>query len=350
MQTRWMMGLGHVALMLAGSASATGLVVAQDAAGWHVARRIVVGGEGGWDYPLYDGTAHRLFLSHGTQVDVVDAESGAVIGHVRDTPGVHGIAIAPELGKGFVSGGRDSSVTVFDLTTLAPLARLAVPGRNPDAILYEPVTRRVFTFNGGSAGTTAFDATSGALAGSLALGGKPEFAVADGRGGVFVNIEDRAELVHFDARRLAETARWKIPDCEDPSGLAADLAHERLFAVCGNGHMVVLDAADGHAVATLPIGAGVDGVAFDPGSGLAFATAGEGRVTVVRERDPAHFEVVADVPTERGARTVTLDPVAHRVYTVTAQFEAAPAPAPGQPRQRPRPVPGTFMVLVLEGP
>jgi DNA-binding beta-propeller fold protein YncE len=316
--------------------------------GYHVARKITVGGDGFWDYLTYDAVRHRLFLSHGTRVEVVDPDSGKVVGRIEDTPGVHGIALAQDLGRGFVSNGRDSSVTIFDLRTLAPVGRVPVAARNPDAILYDSASHRVFTFNGGSAGATALDARTGRIVGSLALGGKPEFAVADGRGGIFVNIEDRGEIVAFDAGTLAIRARWPMAGCEEPSGLALDRVHRRLFSVCGNARMAVVDAGTGRLVAMLPIGQGVDGAAFDPATQLAFASNGEGTITVVREESPDSFRVVANVPTQRGARTITLDPATHRVFTVTAAYGPPPAPTPDRPRPRPSVVPGSFMVLVLE--
>jgi DNA-binding beta-propeller fold protein YncE len=315
---------------------------------YHVARRITVGGEGGWDYLTIDAARHRVFLSHATQVEVVDAESGKVVGRIANTPGVHGIALAQDLARGFVSGGRDSSVTIFDLKTLAPLARVTVPGRNPDAILYDSATHRVFTFNGGSGDATALDARSGTVLGTLPLGGKPEFAVADGQGGVFVNLEDRSELVAFDARTLAVRARWPLAGCEEPSGLAFDRAHGRLFSTCGNATLAVTDARDGHQVTTLPIGEGVDAGAFDPATQLVFASNGAGTLTVVREETPDSFRLVATVPTQRGARTMALDPATHRVFTATAAFGPAPAPTAARPHPRPSIVPGTFTLLVIE--
>ena len=320
----------------------------QGGGGYHVARKITVGGDGFWDYLTYDAVRHRLFLSHGTRVEVVDPGSGKVLGRIDDTPGVHGIALAQDLGRGFVSNGRDSSVTIFDLATLAPVGLVPVNGRNPDAILYDSVSHRVFTFTGGSAGATALDARTGRIVGSLPLGGKPEFAVADGRGGIFVNIEDRGEIVAFDARTLTIRARWPMAGCAEPSGLALDRTRGRLFSVCGNARMAVVDAATGRLIATLPIGQGVDGVAFDATTQLAFASNGEGTVTVVREETPDSFRVVATVPTQRGARTVTLDPETHRVFTPTAEYGPPPAPTPERPRPRPGIVPGSFMVLVLD--
>jgi len=317
------------------------------AAGYHMVRQISVPGDGGWDYLAYDPGTHQLFVSHGTEVDVVNPDSGTVVGRIPDTPGVHGIAFAPELDRGFVSDGRDTSVTIFDLHSLAVLQRVRVTGQNPDAIMYEPVTHRVFTFNGRSANATALDARTGAVLGTIALGGKPEFSVADGQGGVFVNIEDQGEVVAFDAGTLSERARWILPGCEEPSGLAYDAAHARLFSACGNGRMVILDSRSGRLVASVPIGDGVDAARFDAATGLAFASNGEGTLTVIREVTPDGFRVQETVQTQPGARTMELDPVTHRVFLSVASFGRVPAATAQQPRPRRTVVPGSFGVLVL---
>jgi DNA-binding beta-propeller fold protein YncE len=316
---------------------------------YHVARQITLGGEGFWDYLGIDTVARRLYVSHGTRVEVVDLVRDTAMGFIPNTPGVHGIAIANELGRGFTSDGRDSAVTIFDLKTLATIGTVNVGARNPDAILYDPASRRVFTMNGGSGNATAIDAASGMVAGVVALNGRPEFGVADGRGMIYVNIEDSSAIVAFNARTLRIEARWPLAPCEGPSGLAMDRAHRRLFAGCGNGLMAVLDADNGHVVTTLPIGRGVDANRFDPGTGFAFASCGRDSVlTVVHEDDPDHYTVVANVPTRLGARTMEVDPTTHRVFLSTAQFGPAPAPTPERPRPRPTIVPGSFMVLVLE--
>lgn len=337
-----------VALTAAPTLAAQRPASAVDGSRYHVARRITVGGEGGWDYLTYDDVGHRLYVSHATEVDVVDPATGRVVGRIDSTFGVHGIALAPALGRGFVSDGRDSTVTIFDLRTLRTLGRVALPARNPDAILYDATSGRVFTFNGGSANAAALDARTGRVLGTIALGGKPEAGVADGQGGIFVNIEDRGEIVAFDARALAVTARWPMAGCDEPSGLALDRAHARLFATCGNARMAVVDARSGRLVALLPIGEGVDGGAFDPTTQLAFASNGAGTMTVVREETPDSFRVVATVPTQRGARTMALDPATHRLFTTAAEYGPAPAPTPERPHPRPSVVPGTFTILVLE--
>jgi DNA-binding beta-propeller fold protein YncE len=314
--------------------------------GYHVSKKTVLGGDGGWDYLTVDSTARRLYISRGTHVMVVDADSYALVGDIPNTNGVHGIAIASELGKGFTSNGRDGTVSIFDLKTLKVLGT-ATAGKNPDAIIYDPATSRVFAFNGSSKDATAIDAGSGAVAGTIPLGGKPEFAVADGSGQVFVNIEDKSEIVQFDSKKLTVEHRWSIAPGEEPSGLALDRAHRRLFAVCDNKLMVVVNADSGKIVATVPIGAGPDAAGFDPETGFAFSSNGEGTLTVVHEDTPDKFNVIDTVPTQARARTMALDLKTHNVFTVTAEFGPAPAPTAQQQRPRPPMVPGTFTLLAL---
>jgi len=315
---------------------------------YRVIHRTVTGGEGGWDYLTVDGPGQRVFMSRGTHVMVVDLRRDSLAGDIPNTPGVHGIALAPELGKGFTSNGRDSSVTVFDLRTLAATGSLKVTGRGPDAIVYDPSSRRVFTFNGGSANATAIDAARGAVAGTVALAGRPEAAVPDGAGHVWVNLEDKSEVEEFDARTLRSLGHWALEGCEEPSGLAIDRAHGRLFSVCSNAVMAVTSMATHRVVATLPIGRGADGAAFDPSSHMAFSTNGaDGTVTVVRQDGPDRYTVVQTLPTQRGARTIALDPATHRVYTVTAQLGDAPAATADNPRPRRPVLPGTFVLLTI---
>jgi len=316
--------------------------------GYRIVDKIKIGGEGGWDYLIADAAAHRLYVSHGTRVHVIDTESKSVVGEIPNTNGVHGIALVPELGHGYTSNGRDSSVTLFDLKTLKTLATIKLDARNPDAILYDSFSRRVFTFNGGSANTTAIDAESNSIVGTLVLDGKPEFAVADGRGKVFVNLEDKSSIVAFESKTLKIVARWSLAPGEEPSGLAIDREHNRLFSVCGNKMMIVLDATSGKVVASLPIGGGVDAAAYDPTTHLAFASNGEGTLTVVREETPDKFSVAENVATQRGSRTMALDDQTHQVYLSAATFGLPPAPTPERPRPRPTIEPGSFMVLVLD--
>jgi DNA-binding beta-propeller fold protein YncE len=315
---------------------------------YHLGREYAIGGEGGWDYLTVDPDTHRLYYGRSTRVQVLDLESGKVVGEIADTPGIHGVALAPALGRGFSSNGRDSSVTIFDLKSLAVIAKVRIEARNPDAILYEPVTKRVFTFNGGSGTATAIDAAAGTVIGNVTLGGRPEFAVADGKGRVFVNLEDSSVVTSFDAKTLELGGKWPLAPGEGPSGLAIDVAHRRLFSVCGNAKMVVLDADSGHQVAVLDIGRGVDAAGFDPGIRLAFASNGDGTLSVVREDSPDRFSKVADVATRRGARTMALDPRTHRIYTATARFGEPPAPTADRPHPRPPMLPDSFVILTLE--
>jgi DNA-binding beta-propeller fold protein YncE len=317
------------------------------APGYHVINRITTGGDGGWDYLTIDTAGNRLFLSRSTHVMVVDLGRDSVIGDIPNTLGVHGVALAPELNRGFTSNGRDSSVTIFDYKTLAPIAVVKIPARNPDAILYDPATKRVFTFNGGTANATVIDATNGNVVGTVALGGKPETGVVD-RGRVYVNVEDKGEIVVFDPQTLAVYAHWPLAPCEEPTGLAIDRVHERLFAGCGNKTMAVIDTRTGKVVATPAVGDGVDASGFDPATQLAFTSNGEGSITVVHEDTPDKYTVVETVPTKRGARTMALDPRTHRLYTVSADFGPPPAPTPERPRPRPPMIPGTFVVLELD--
>jgi DNA-binding beta-propeller fold protein YncE len=314
--------------------------------GYHVTKKIVLGGEGGWDALTVDSKARRVYISRGTHVMVVDADTGAVVGDIPNTNGVHDIAIAPDLNKGFVSDGRDGTVTIFDLKTLKALGT-APTGKNPDAIIYDPASKRVFAFNGGSKDATAIDAKTGTVAGTISLGGKPEFAVSDAKGHVFVNIEDTSEIVRINSNTLAVENRWKTAPGEEPSGLAIDRKHRRLFSVCSNKLMVVVNADDGKVVTTLPIGAGPDGAGFDPETGFAFSSNGDGTLTVVHEDAPDKYSVIENVTTPKRARTMDVDEKTHNVYTITAEFGTTPAPTAEQPRPRPPMVPGTFTLLIL---
>lgn len=313
---------------------------------YKVTGRIEIGGPAAfWDYLTTDPGAHRLYVSNGTRVVVVDTAAGKVIGEIPDTLGVHGIALAQGLGKGFISCGRANKVVVFDLKTLKATGEVDT-GKNPDAIAYEPVSGRVFTFNGASKDSTAFDAKTGVVAGTIPMGGKPEFAQVDGKGKIYVNNEDTGEINEVDAKALTVTRKWAIAPCEEPSGLAIDTKHARLFSVCGNKLMAISDIKTGTLLTTLPIGEGADGVAFDPGTETAFSSNGEGTMTVVKEVK-GKYEVVQTVTTKRGARTVAVDTATHRVYTPTAAF--GPAPVPTEQNKRPRPpvLADTFHVLVV---
>ncbi len=315
------------------------------APGYAIARRLPVAGDLGWDYVAWDASGHRLFVSHGMKVDVIDP-SGTSLGEIAPTPGVHGIALAQRSGRGFITDGRTDSITVFDLKTLAVVRTVASSGKGPDAILYEPTTNRVFAFNGEGRNATVLDAATGDLVGTVALGGAPEFGVADGKGVVYVNIEDKAEVVTIDAKSLSVVRHATLgTQCTEPTGLAIDRERRRLFSVCHSKVMVVTKADDGTIVSTLPIGARVDGAAFDSTAGLAFASNGEGTLTVVRAGAGDHYEVAETVTTTPGARTMTIDPATGTLYLPAAKL--GPPPAAGG---RPSIVPGTFEVLVLTRP
>lgn len=315
--------------------------------GYHVAKTYKLGGEGGWDYLTADANARRLYISRGTHVIVLDLDSGKTIGDIADTQGVHGIALAPDLGRGFTSNGREGTVTIFDLQSLKPIGEKVKVGENPDAILYDPATKRVFTFNGRSQDSTAIDAVSGKVLGTIKLDGKPEFAASDAKGTVFVNIEDKSELTVIDPKTLAVKTKWPLAPCTEPSGLAIDRKNRRLFAGCDNKMMAVVDADSGKVLATPAIGEGVDATAYDDEAGLAFASCGEGLVTVVKQESPDKYSVAENAKTERGARTMALDTKTHDVFTVTAQFGPRPAATADNPHPRPPILPDTFVVLVV---
>lgn len=304
-----------------------------------------LGGDGGWDYLTLDSASRRLYISRATHVMVIDADTGKPVGDIPDTPGVHGIALAPELGRGFISNGREGTVTIFDLKSLKAISKVKA-GDNPDAILYDPASKRVFAFNGRSHDATAIDAAAGTVAGTIKLEGKPEFAVSDGKGQVFVNIEDKSQIDALDPMKLEVKASWPLAPCQEPSGLAIDRKNRRLFAGCDNKMMAVVDADTGKVIATPPIGDGVDANAFDPESMLAFASCGEGVLTVVHEDSPAKFSVADNLPTQQGARTMTLDEKTHNVYLVTAKFGPPPAATADNPHPRRTILPDSFVVLV----
>jgi YVTN family beta-propeller protein len=328
--------------------SLAGAVLSAGPSGYHISRQVKLGGDGGWDYLTVDSQARRVYISRGTHVMVVDADTATVVGDIPNTPGVHGIAIVPELNKGFTSNGREGTSTIFDLKTLKELGRVTV-GKNPDAIAYDPASKRVFTFNGGSQDATAIDAKTGTVAGTIPLGGKPETGVADEKGHIYVNVEDKDEIVAVDSNKLTVEAHWSLAPGKEPSGLAIDRKHRRLFAGCGGSNtMVVVNADNGKVVASLPIGVGVDACGFDPETGYAFSSNGrDANLTVVHEDSPDKFSVVENVSTQRGARTMALDTKTHQVYLVTAEYGPAPAPTTAQPRPRPQMIPGSFTLLIV---
>ena len=276
--------------------------------------KIAVSGTGGWDYLSVDTASHRLYVSHATRVNVVDTKNGTEVGLVENTPGIHGIAVVPEFHRGFTSNGATATVTVFDLSTLEVVRTVSVTGRKPDAIIYDPYSKRVFTFNGASANATAIDPATCAVVGTIALGGAPENAVADERGHIFVNLEDQNCVVEFDAASLTVEARWPLSPGETPTGLSMDRKSRRLFAGCRNQLLVVMDADSGKVVSTVPIGKGVDGTAFDPQTHLIFASNKDGTLNVVRQNSPSDYVALGRVTTAPGAKTMALDASTHRLY------------------------------------
>ncbi len=311
---------------------------------YHLLQKVTLGGEGGWDYLTVDPNARRLYISRGTHVMVVSADTYKVIGDIPNTQGVHGIALAPSLGRGFTSNGQANTVTTFDLKTLKVIGT-APTGDRPDAILYEPATRRVFTFNGGGNSATAIDAVTGKVLKTIPLGGRPEFAAADGKGMVYDNIEDKNEVVSINAKTLVLTHRYPLAPLESPSGLSIDPKSRRLFAVCDDNKMAVVNADTGALVASPAIGGGPDAADFDPSARLAFSSNGaDGTLSVIRENTPNSYSPAQTVPTQAGARTMALDTKTRRVFLVTAK----PLPAtPGAPPWRRSYVPGTFTLLVF---
>lgn len=314
--------------------------------GYHLIKELRPGGEGGWDYLTVDPTARRLYLSRSTHVVVVDIDTDKVAGDIADTPGVHGIAIASELNRGFTSNGKADTATIFDLKTLKVLGKVKT-GENPDAILYDPASKHVFTFNGRSKDATVFDAASGKVAATIALGGKPEFAAADGQGRVYVNIEDTNEVAEIDSRKFSLTKRYSIKPCEEPTGMGLDAEHHRVYSGCHNKVMTILDTEAGKVIATVPIGGGVDGNGFDQKRGLAFSANGEGTLTVVQESAPGKFEVAETVTTQRGARTMAIDTRTHNIYLPVAQFAPQTESAADGSRPRPAMIKDSFAILVV---
>ena len=313
--------------------------------GYHLIKKVKLGGEGGWDYLSVDASSRRLFISRGTHVMVVDADQGTVVGDIPNTQGVHGIALVPEMNKGFTSNGRTATVTIFDMKTLKALGEVKTD-KDPDAIIYDPASKRVFTFNGDASSSTAIDAATGKVVGTVALGGGPEFAAADGKGHVFVNLEDKGQLVKVDATTLKVEKSWPLAPCESPSGLAIDAEHEILVVGCHNKMMAFVDGNSGHIIGTVPIGQGVDANRFDADSGFAFASCGDGTVTVAHEDSPDKFSAVDTINTQRGARTMELDRSNHNLYLVSADFGATPAATAEHPHPRPAIVPDTFVLLI----
>jgi len=317
-------------------------------ADYDVVQRFKLGELGGWDLLTVDADKHRLFISRSDRVMVVDTRDGKLVGTIADTQGVHGIALVPSLGRGFTSNGRANTLTEFDLTTLKTVRTLPAGGENPDVILYDERSRHLFAFNGRSHDASVIDPATGKLVAVIALGGKPEFAVSGGGDQIFVNIEDTAEIKSFSTKTNKVTATWKLVDCEEPSGLALDVKHQRLFSTCQNGKMAVTDAHSGKHVDSVAIGKGPDGAGFDAERGLIFSSNGEdGTLTIVHEESADRYRVLANVATHKSARTMALDPASHRIYTVAAEFGPTPAVTKDQPRPRPPVIEGSFNVIEI---
>jgi DNA-binding beta-propeller fold protein YncE len=342
--TRAVAVLACAALLVAASPSSVRLQAADGP--YRLLKEIAVGTDGGWDYAFVDSAARRLYVSHGTNVVVIDTATDTVVGTIAPTPGVHGIAVAPELGKGFISNGRENKAAIFDLKTMAILSSVET-GANPDAILYEPGHKEVYTFNGTGKSATVFDAATGVVKATIPLAGKPEFAVVDVKAGrIYNNIEDTSTIVAIDTATHKVVNTWPIAPGEEASGLAIDLANHRLFTVCSNSMMVMLDSTSGKVLSTLPIGPGVDASAYDPATGYVFASSSDGTMTVAKV-EAGKLVAVQKLATPERTRTMTLDPATHRVYAAAAVYKPGAAGADGKPG-RPTMVPGSFKVMVYE--
>ena len=334
------------ALAVVGVAALLG-TVAHAGPSYRIVQTLQLPGDGGWDDMAFEDGGHRLFIAHSTRVDVIDTHSLARVGEIADTPGVHGIALAGDLGRGYVSAGGAGTIVVFDLKTLARLKDIKATGENPDAIVYDAPTRRVFSFNGRGRNATVIDAVSNEVVGTIALDAKPEFARSDGRGRIYVNLEDKNSIAVIDTRALTVLSVWPVAGCEEPSGLAIDTAAQRLFPVCDNHFMAVVDARSGRVLGSAPIGEGPDGAGYDPQLHLAFASCGEGVLTAVSVGRGGNAHVAQSLKTERGARTMTLDAESHRIFLVTADFGPPPPASAEHPHPRPSILPGTFRLLVI---
>ena len=315
------------------------------AAPYRLLRTIVLGGEGGWDYLRVDPAGTRLYVSHGTQVEVVDLKTHQRIGTIPNTPGVHGIEVVPGAGRGYITCGRNNTCVVFDLKTLKPIGAPIPTGPKPDALLYDAYSKRVFIFSNDGGRSTVLDAATGAVVGTAELGGDVEEGVSDGKGTIFVNIENTSEVVAFDAKTLAVRQRHVLAPGEEPTGLGLDPKTNRLFSGCANEKLVVTDSRTGRQVAVLPTAKGTDGAVFDPATRNIVTSNGSGTFTVIHQNAPDSYTAVARVATARGARTMALDPQTHHIFTCTADYGPTPAPTTENPRPRPSIVPGTFRVL-----
>ncbi|MDP4280826.1 MAG: YncE family protein [Bacteroidota bacterium] len=327
----------------------TSISVAQVAkSGYRIANMIHMEGNGSYDYLTMDNATSRLYISHGNIVQVLDVKEKKIVGTIPDTKGVHGIALAKDLHKGFISNGRDTSVTVFDLKTLQVITKIKVTGNNPDAILYDIFSHKVFTFNGRSSNATVIDPNTNTVIGTIQLPGKPEFSVTDEKGKIYVNIEDKSQICVINPVTLKVEKTWSISPGEEPSGLAIDIKNHLLFSVCGNKRMIVTDADNGMVVAKLDIGDNVDGVAFDPFLKRIYSSNGEGTMTVIQEINRDSFQMMENFPTRKGARTITINPETHRIYLPVAEFEDVSPVTKENPHPRPSIKANTFTILEIE--
>ncbi|MEO6304380.1 MAG: YncE family protein [Bacteroidia bacterium] len=319
--------------------------IASAQSNYKIVNKIHIDGDEGWDLLAMEESSSRLFLSHGSIVQVVDVKNGKLIGTIPDTKGVHGIALATDVNKGYTSNGKDSSVTVFNLKTLAVIAKIPVTGNNPDAILYDEFTHKVFVYNGKSSNATVIDAISDKVVGTIPLDGKPELSVTDGKGKIYVNLEDKSMVSIIDAKTLKVEQTWSVAPGIEPSGIAIDNKNHRLFIVCDNKLMVIMDSQTGHVITTLPIGDHVDGAAYDPIKKRVYSSNGEGTVTVVQEENENTFKIIENIVTQKGAKTIAIDTKTHHLYLTTAEFGVTPEPTKEKPKPRPSIKPNTFVVL-----
>jgi YVTN family beta-propeller protein len=334
-----------ISLVIAGS----GLIKSQSTnSSYKISNKMKVEGDAGWDYLISDDSTGRLYFSNGTIVQVVNAADGKLIGTIPDTKGVHGIALAKDLNKGFISNGKDTSVTIFDLKSLATITKIKVTGKNPDAILYDQFSHKVFVYNGRSSNATVIDAKTNSVLATIDLVGKPEFSVTNGKGKIYVNIEDKSKICVINSTTLKVEQTWSVAPGEEPSGLALDIKNHRLFIVCGNKLMIIMDAENGKIITSLPIGTGVDGAAFDSEKERAYSSNGEGTLTVVQGKNGNDYKVVENFATLRGARTITLNQMTHHLYLPTAEFGSSPEPTKENPRPRPIMKLGSFIIIDVE--
>ncbi len=294
----------------------TSSLLFSQSSGYKVLGTINIGGEGRWDYTAVDVPMHRLYVSHSSRVHVIDLNNNSIIGEIPNLNGVHGIAFADEFGKGFISNGRNDTVTVFDLKTLKTTDNIHVTGKNPDAIVYDPYTKRIFTMNGRSSNATSIDAKTNEVVGTITLDGKPEFSVSNNKGLIYVNLEDKGQIEVFNPKTLKVISKWPLAPGEGPSGLEFDIKNNILFSGCDNKLMAIVNANTGKVISTVPIGGRVDACSFDPETNLAFSSNGEGSLTVVQEISPEEFKVVDNIETQKGLRTMSLDPTTHNVYLI----------------------------------